>query len=150
MFPQAPCLIGYNIGLVAFVWLCVFSNVFSNYLPKFMQSHIDCICLTFPPYVFKCLLKWHASKYAYSHWLHMFDFSWLCFQKSPQIVWVRACKRTLIAIVSLSTVLNQMLLQIASFVFFSCFFKVLASEDALPVIICHNNGTCRTSFQLCF
>ena len=49
--------------------------------------------------------------------------AYVCFQKSPQIAWVRACKRTLVAIVSLSTVLNQMLLQIARCVFFRCFFQ---------------------------
>ena len=59
-------------------------------------------------------------------------------------MWVRQCKRTLVAIVLLSTVLNQMLLQNARCVFFRCLFKLPASEDAFSVIIYHNHGTCWT------
>ena len=154
----------------------VFLNVSSSSLPDRVQNCTGCICLTLC--IFKCVLKLSAQVDAKSHWLHLFDFfhrmflnvssngmpasmhihtdcicliSFDCvFKKSLQIVWARALKRTPIAIVSLSTVLNQMLLQTARCVFFRCFFKVTASEDALSVIIRHTNGTCRTSFQLCF
>ena len=81
---------------------------------------------------------------------YVWFLSTVCFQKSPQIMWVRQCKRTLVAIVLLSTVLNQMLLQNACCVFFRCLFKLTASEDALSVIIYHTYGTCWTFYQLCF
>ena len=48
---------------------CIFKCV----LKLFAQNdanYIGCICLTFSIVCFKCLLKWPASEYAYSHWLH--------------------------------------------------------------------------------
>ena len=40
-----------------------------------MQSHTDCICLTFLHCVFKCFLKLPFWEDAYSHRLHLFGFS---------------------------------------------------------------------------
>ena len=38
----------YHISCICFTLsYCVFSNVFSNYLPERMHNHIYCICLTF-------------------------------------------------------------------------------------------------------
>ena len=65
--------------LVAFVCICVLSIVSSNGQTEMMQSRVGYTCWTFPLLcVFKCVLKLLASDDAYSHWLHLFDFSPLC------------------------------------------------------------------------
>ena len=55
----------------------------SNCLPERMQSHSDCICLTFLHCVFKCFFKLLAWVAAYSHRLHLLDLSPLCFSSVP-------------------------------------------------------------------
>ena len=89
--------------------------MFSNCLSKIMQSHIGCICLIFSNVSSNGL---PASMHIHTDCICLI-FSIVWFQMSPQIVWVRACKSTLVAIVSLSTVCIQMLLQTASLDVFS-------------------------------
>ena len=87
---------------------CAFSNESSNYLPEKRQSHIGCICLTFPPLRFQmsdqfaclraCIVTLitfvlffttlHLKIFSQStciklHWLHLFDISSLRVFKWP-------------------------------------------------------------------
>ena len=114
----------------------VFSNVPSNCFPKMMQSYMGCICLTFSIVYFQmfpqmacqrvCIFTLIASNISN---IYVWFFSTVYFQMSPQIVWVMACNRTWAAIVLLSTVPIQMLLQTTRCVLFRCLFKVPVSED---------------------
>ena len=91
--------------------------------------------------MYELLLSSKCQDDAKSHRLHLFDFFHCMFLN----VWVRACKRTLVAIVSLSTVLNQMLLQTARCVFFDVFSNCLLRRmhyDTLWHLL--------DFFQLCF
>ena len=71
-----------HTGCICLTFLhCAFSNVSSKHLDHSMHNRIGCICLTFLQCVFKWVLKVSAREDAKSHWLHLFDFSPLCFFK---------------------------------------------------------------------
>ena len=64
--------------------------------------------------VFEYSLKLPAWKNVWSHWLHLFDISTVCFQMSKQSAFIRGCIITLIAPVQLfSTMRFQMFPQMA-------------------------------------
>ena len=62
-----------DIHLCNFVDTNIFGHSFVSKFSRMSHSdanYIGCICLTFSIVCFKCLLKWPASEYAYSHWLY--------------------------------------------------------------------------------
>ena len=81
-----------------------FLSVSLNCLHEMIQSNTGCICLTFLHCVFSassnrlhpplCVFKRVLKEGAKSHWLHLFDFSPLCFQMPPQIACSWGCKVT--------------------------------------------------------
>ena len=112
-----------HIGCICTAFLhCVFSHVFSNYLPDRMHSHIGYICLTFLHCAFsKLFSNWMAGNmqsyigYIYLNFLHcafsnvffqltclrrgivtlvafIWLFSTLGFQMSPQTACLVCCK----------------------------------------------------------
>ena len=118
------------LHLCSFSPLCVFKCVLKLVASAYLHCHIGCICLTF-------LLKLSAREEAKSHWLHLFNFSTVCFQMSPQIVCTRGCIVTLVTIVwPFCTVCFQMSPQISclirykithvAFVWFSSLEDVLS------------------------
>ena len=70
-----------DIHLCNFVDTNIFGHSFVSKFSRMSHSdanYIGCICLTFSIVCFKCLLKWPASEYAYSHWLYDYLISLDC------------------------------------------------------------------------
>ena len=107
-----------------------------------MHSHIGYICFTF-------LLKLCARKEAKSHWLHLLNFSTVCFQMSHKIVCTRGCITLVTFVWLFSTVCFQMSPQISyligykitlvTIVWFSplCFFKRVLKWPAQEDVLSH-------------
>ena len=82
IFPNCVFRRNHVTGYICLLFVfCVSRNASSNCLPGRMKSHSGCILFGFSPLcVFKCTLKLYARTDAKLHWLHLFDFSPMCFQ----------------------------------------------------------------------
>ena len=85
------------VVFLAFFHYCVYSNVWSNFLPGRMERHTHYMCLAFLRCVFKMCpqmacredansRKLHLFNFSYLHWLHFSPMQFIVhFQRSPQI-----------------------------------------------------------------